>query len=438
MTHRQLTHWQKQQRLQRIVLISGIVLIAAIIAVIGTGLYFAKIKPARDLAEKLDQVVLKIDNTGYNLDYLTDAMSFFIKIYQNYGLEPNVQNLSMYANAAVQSAEGNFLIAEAAAKLEKPVTVSDDEVAKYITDNKLTGKQFTKDSVRRQLLVDKIKADYFSAQVAATAEHRAVWAMLLESQAQADQVKAGINTGETFPDIAAALSLDKTTKDKKGDLGWLPKGILSSTLSDINPTNVALLENKIFDTGIVKNELTTLDDPTLSKNTGYWLIKVTATADTDSKAYVYAMLLGSLQQAEEIKAKLAAGGDGNDWATLAKANSQYKNAATDGGDLGNIAKGTLGDVVDGQIFDASGKVILAKDTVTGPLADSKQTTTGAVWLIQVNGIEDQTTSDANRSTLIGNLFNTWMDQYTKDNTSRFTDDFSSDLQQFAYDEALKR
>ena len=237
MTHRQLTHWQKQKRLQRIVLISGVVLIVAVIAVIGTGLYIAKIKPAQELSKQLKQVVLKIDNTEYDLDYLTDAMSFMIKMYQNFGLEPNIQYISTYSNGAVQSAQGNFLIVEAASKLEKPIIVSDDEVTKYIKDNKLSEKRFTKDSAHRQLLLEKLKTDYFSPQVPATAEHRDVWAMLLESQTQVDAVKDRINKGETFTDIAAELSLDKTTKDKKGHLDWMPEGVLSSILTNINSDN---------------------------------------------------------------------------------------------------------------------------------------------------------------------------------------------------------
>ncbi len=438
MTHRQLTHWQKQQRLQRIVLITGLVLIAAILAVIGTGIYFAKIKPAQELSEKMQQVVLKIDNTNYDLDYLTDAMSFIMKTYQQFGLEPNIEYLSTYSSAAVQTTQSNFLIVEAAAKLTAPITVSDDEVNKYIQDKELSEKQFTKDSVHKELLVDKLKSDYFSPQVPVTAEHRAVWTMLLESQAQANQVIDRITKGETFPDIAAELSLDKTSKDKKGDLGWLPKGILASTLGNTNAATVALLEDKIFSADIVKNELTTADDPTLSKNLGYWLIKVTETVEADNQAHVFAMLLGSLQQAEDIKAKLAAGGEGNDWATLAKAYSQWDKASENGGDLGNIAKGTLGTVIDTAIFDADGKPIIAKDIVTGPLADTAQSTTGAIWLIQVNGIEEQTTSDANRTTLIGDLFNKWIDQYSKDNISRFGNEFNPDQQQFSFNEALKR
>ena len=430
MTHRQLTHHQKQNRIQRIVFIAGIVVIVAIVAVICTGFYVAKYKP-------MHQTVLKIGDTEYDMDYMITAMSSVIATYQSYGLEPNVSNVSGYASSAVQTIESNYLLVEGASKLEPPVTVSDDDVMKYINDNKLPKTRIAQDGVRKQLVVDKLQSGYFSDKVPATAEHRAVWAMLLESQAQADQVKARISKGENFPDIAAALSLNTTIKDKKGDLGWLPKGVLSSLLSDVNPSNVSTLEDKIFSADIVKNQLTVLEDQTLTKSTGYWLIKVTETTG-GTQAHIFAMLLGSLQQADAIKAKLAAGGDGNDWATLAKANSQYTNAATDGGDLGLKAKGTLGAVIDAAVFDKDGKVIFVKDTLTGPLADTAQSTTVAVWLLQVNGIEQQTTVEANRTVLIQVQLNAWFQKYATDNKDRFTDSFNPDQQVYAFNQALIR
>jgi parvulin-like peptidyl-prolyl isomerase len=430
MTHRQLTHHQKQTRLQRIVFIAGIIVIVAIVAVIGTGFYMAKYKP-------LHQTVLKIGDTEYNMDYMISAMTSIIATYQSYGLTPNVSNVSSYASGAIQSIESGYLLVEGASKLDPPVTVSDDEVTKYINDNKLPKTKFTQDGVRRQLVVEKLQSGYFSDKVPASAEHRAVWAMLLESQVQADQVKARISKGENFPDIAAAISLDKSTKDKKGDLGWLPKGVLSSVLSDINPSNVTTLEDKIFSQDTAKNQLIALPDSTLTKSVGYWLIKVTE-INGKTQAHVYTMLLGSLQEAEAIKTKLAAGGEGNDWATLAKANSQSPSAVTDGGDQSFKAKGTLGDVIDGAVFDKDGNVILLKDTVTGPLADTTQTTKGAVWLFEVNGIEQQTIIDANRTILIQAQLNAWFQQYSTDNKSRFADSFNPDLQVYAFNQALKR
>jgi hypothetical protein len=431
MTHRQLTHWQKEKKTQRFVLIAGIIVLIAIIATIGTGLYMAKYKP-------LHEVVLTIGDQEYNTDYAINTMSPLIAMYESYGMTVSEEDSSTIANTALQSIERYYFMTEAAGKLTPSVTVSDDEVMKYIEENKLTKDQSRQDAVRSKLVSDKLKNDYFSPQLPATAEHRSIWAMLLESQSQAEEIKARLNSGEKFTDIAAELSLDPTTKEKKGDLGLLPKGLLSSVLTSINSGNVTFLEDKLFDPAIVKNELTIVEDPTLMKNIGYWLIKVTEASEDNTQAHIYAMLLGSRQQAEEIKAKLVAGGEGNDWATLAKYNSQYKDAPLNGGDLNFLAKGTLGDVVDKIVFDENGKVIIAKDTLIGPLADTAQSTDKADWLIQINEIKDQPISDTNRTVLVNKLLNDWFEKYWTDNQDRIVESFNPDQQKYAFNEALKR
>ena len=427
MTHRQLTHWQKEKRLQRIVAIAGIVVIVAILALVGVGFYMAKFKP-------MHQTVLKIGNTEYNMDYMIDTLAAM-------GIKnADATYQSMYASYAVQTIEQNYFLVQAAATGYDnitPVTVSDAEVMKYIADNNLSKDKTRQDAVRRQLVTDKLKSDVFSPQVPATAEHRSVWAMLLESQAQADQVKARLDKGEKFADITAELSLNGVTKDKKGDLGWLPYGILSSVLTNIGDNSTTLLENKIFDS-TTTNGTFTLYDADLDKNIGYWLIKRTDTNDDNTRAHIYAMLLGSRQQADQVKTELSAGGNGHDWATLAKAYSLYDNATGNGGDLGLKAKGDLGDAVDAVVFDADGNVILDADNVTAPLADASQTTKGAMWLVQINGIENQTISDANRTTFIADKLNAWFIEYYTANKDNVTNLLDPDLQQYAINQAVKR
>jgi hypothetical protein len=425
MTHRQLTHWQKEKRLQRITFIAGIIIIVAIIAVVGTGFYMAKYKP-------LHQTVLKIGDNEFDMNYMINTLAYM-------GVKnANPSYTSMYASFAVQTIEQNYFLVEAASKLDPPITVTDDEVTKYIKDNKLSKDKARQDAVRGQLVTEKLKSDHFSQMISAKAEHRAVWAMLLESQGQANDVKVRLDNGEKFADIAAELSLDNTTKDKKGDLGWLPQGVLSTVLTNEDANAVSRLDSKIFDPSIVKNELTSFTDDALIKKIGYWLIKVTDIKESENQAHIYAMLLGSSQQGEDIISKLIAGGDGNDWDTLAKANSQYDNASANGGDLGYKAKGDLGDAVDTVIFDKDGKVIVAKDTLIGPLADSTMTTKGSTWLIQVNGTEQQTISDANRTILINSKFTTWFEDYWTANKDRIIDSFNPDQQDYAFKEAMKR
>ena len=188
-------------------------------------------------------------------------------------------------------------------------------------------------------------------------------AMFLESQSQVDAVKARLDKGENFSDIAAQLSLEKTSKDNKGNFGWVPKGVLSTILNKGNGnTAIAdnVLDNQVFDPNTTADSLTSVEDKDQVKDLGYWLVEVTETRTvnatlphlphtpsatpaptTITQAHVLTMLLGSEQQANDIKAKLEQGGEGNDWATLAKANS-LDNKASSGGDWGFVSKGIIG------------------------------------------------------------------------------------------------
>lgn len=59
MTRRQLTHWQRENRMQRFTLIGGIIVVVAILAVVGTGLFMNKYKP-------LNAVVLKVEDKVFS------------------------------------------------------------------------------------------------------------------------------------------------------------------------------------------------------------------------------------------------------------------------------------------------------------------------------------------------------------------------------------
>jgi hypothetical protein len=70
LTKRQLTHHQRQNRIQRFTLWGGIAIIVAVLALVGTGLFMEKVKPNQ-------QVVFKVGNTSYNLGYFVNALDYY-------------------------------------------------------------------------------------------------------------------------------------------------------------------------------------------------------------------------------------------------------------------------------------------------------------------------------------------------------------------------
>ena len=433
LTKRQLTHHQRQNRIQRYTLWGGIAIIVAVIALVGTGTYLDKVKPNQ-------QTVFKVENTSYNMGYFIDAIDYYgqsnFSYFQNYGISSSYPEfVNQYAPSFANTIQEAQILKESAAKLVPPVTVTDNETSTYIKDNKLTKNKAVVDAAYNALLDQKL-TDYFDKQLPATAEQRAVLAMFLESQSQVDTVKARIAKGESFNDIATALSLDTVTQSKAGDLGWVPQGVIPTTL---NNTDDKVLDNLTFSPDTQINVLTQAEDKTKSKSMGYWVIQVVDTklataADNNTQVKVNVMLLGSQEQALDMKTQLT---NGADFATLAKANSQYTNAATDGGILDFISKGKLGTAADDVLFPDDTTKMLQNGQITDPIADKVQSTTGGFWLEQVTGIEAQRTLDGtNRSTLTNINKQAWRTQTWTDNSSKVTDLLTPDKITYATTQAI--
>jgi parvulin-like peptidyl-prolyl isomerase len=417
-TRRQLSRWHRENRLQRFIMIGGLVVILAILVLVGTGLYVNKFKPLRE-------VVVKAGDTEYTMDYYIDLLAY-------YGRSIDPQYLPFYADSIAQQIALNKVIRDEAAKPPISITISDEEINSTIKERGLSSNQTRKDAVYAELLQEKIKTEYFDKQVVpAKGEHRHFWAMLLESNSQADAIIDRINNGEKFNDIAAEISLDSTSKESKGDFGPLPRGVLPLTI-----ISGQLLEDKIFSSDITVDNLTKIEDADVSKSIGYWLIKVTEIKDDTGESHVFAMLLPSEEKAKEIKARLD---NGEDFVTLAKASSLYGNASEDGGDLGLIKKGTLGETVDNIIFPEDTSQALPLNQVSEPLQDATQVTKGGIWLVQLISSEpDKAIEGDNRTVLVNNELFKWQDQVWTNNKDNVEILLTEDQKSYAIMEAQNR
>jgi len=75
--------------------------------------------------------------------------------------------------------------------------------------------------------------DYFNAQVPTEAEQVHVHVILLDTEEQANSTLERLNNGEDFAALALELSLDENSKQYGGDWGWVPRGILDSTIDEV-------------------------------------------------------------------------------------------------------------------------------------------------------------------------------------------------------------
>jgi parvulin-like peptidyl-prolyl isomerase len=402
-TKRQLSHWQKQKQRQRIILGIGITIIAAVFIIIGTGVYrgwyLTEYKP-------LHETVLVVNGTKYNMDYYIKAVELQSQGQVNY--------IQYFLDPVVTSLEKAEITRQEALKLG--ISVSEDEI-----DNELkTSTAETKaepairDYVRNYLLNQKLAKDYFGPKVAATADQRQIMAMLLESQSQATEVKARITAGEDFMTVAAELSLETTTKNDSGDLGWRPKGVLQNLVSS------SVLEEAVFNQTV--GTIGQVFDSKISKSTGYWLVKVTGKEEATGKVHVFGMLLSSEEQAKSVNARLDAG---EDFSALAQELS-LKWDETNKDDLGWIGSDST-DVIKDYIF--SPDTLL--NVVSPIIKDANATTLGGCWLYKVLDSGERELSSDDRDILVNKLYTDWIGVKTTEYQDKIVNSMDTVKKNFA-------
>jgi len=378
-TKRQLSRWQQQRRRQRIIFTSGICIIAAVLALIGAGWYTAQYRP-------LHQTVIRVNDTEFDMNY-------YIKMLKYYGQGMPNQNMYGLADELVRAIQQNELIRQGALKLG--ISVSNDAIDEELKSRDPPLSKDYRDLVGAQMLMIKLDDEHFEQVVPIFAEQRHIMAMLLESESQATKVRARLEDGEDFAELAGELSLDGLSKSRNGDLGWQPKGILPIWLGP------SILEEYAFSTEV--GELSQpIYDGAKAKNIGYWLVRVLERDEETDEAQVHAMLLGYEEETQEVRDGLDAG---EGFATLAKELSQLAGVEENGGDLGWLSPGMMTSAFDEVVFDTELKL----GTLSEPIRDEAVITRGGYWLVKVVDIDDKRrVEDEDRDLLKAKVLNDWV------------------------------
>jgi len=383
-TKRQLSRWQQQKRRQRIIFGSGILIIVAVLAIVGVGVYnqwyISEYKPLRE-------TVIEVNDTKFDMDY-------YVKMLKYYGGSMPIEQMEFVADEVVTVIERNELIRQEA--MELGITVSDEEVDKELNSYDPPLSKDYRDPVRAMLLVGKLRDEYFEQQVPKSAEQRHIMAMFLESQSQVNEVKARLEAGEDFTELAGEFSLDAFCKSNEGDLGWRPRGILPLVIGS------SILEENAFscEVGVLSEPIY---EETKPKLVGYWLIEVEFLDEEVEYAQVKVMLLGSEQEANRVRARLEAG---DDFATLAEEFSQHYESRDDGGEFEVTSKGLGSSTFDEFVFDPEVEL----ETLSQPIRDDEVSTEGGYWLVKVTEAdENRQLEEENRDILMAVALNQWVE-----------------------------
>jgi parvulin-like peptidyl-prolyl isomerase len=380
-TKHQLSKWQRQMRIRRIVIIAAVVFLVGIGGWVG----YAYHKDYEN--NPMHEVVIEVNNISFTMGYFVNAIDAYANLY---GLNSTVIYLSgnYLADTVADNIINAELLKQGAANLN--ITVTTAEINAALQQYGLPKDSKYQDIMRASLLEQKVR-NYFGSQLPATMEQADVQVVLVESQEIATELISEIKAGGNFTALADEFSCNSSIE---GDLGWLPEELMPNTL--IADAAFNLTPGEISQP--IYNE-------TAIKDVGYWLIEVTAKQDDEINAR--AMLLGSEAEAEQVKAQLAAGGN---FSSLAIEYSQDK-SKTKGGELGLIKPGAMNSTAfDKVAFN------LTVNEVSEPVKDTSVHTTGGYWLVNVVDRADRQLSDSVKQQLIGNHYNDWLGNWAKQST----------------------
>jgi len=363
------------------------VFFAFVLGFVGYGYYDDQVKP-------LHQPIVRINDTVLNMGYYLQALDLFTR-----GQETSV--VSLMADMAVQTLERNELVRQGAPDMG--ITVTAEEIDAKLQEFNVPDDEVNRDLVGAQLLTDRLLGDYFDPKVPAACDQVQVQAMFVESEQAAEKVIDGLGATDNFTALAAEFTTEAVTKEKSGDLGWLPKGFIDIVLPGLSDS---LLEEIAF--GLEPGELSEPTyDESITKGIGYWLIEVLE-RDEEQGSHARGILLGSRQEAEAVKAELEAG---EDFATLVREYSRHSQSKATEGDLGWLQRESASKPVVQAAFS------LEPGVLSEPLADESARTQGGYWLVKaVDKDDNRQLEDDTREAIKAKAFEDWLNERREKST----------------------
>ncbi len=398
-TKHQLSKWQRQMKIRRIVIIAAVVFLVGISSWIGYGFY-------KDYkSDPLRQVVIKVNDVQFNMEYFVDMLDV-------YTTGVNSTELTYYGDYFAGMAADQIINAELVTQGAKSlnIVVTTEEIDATLQQYGLPNDKVYQDLISASLLEEKVK-EHLGPGVNATIEQAHAQVMLLESQEVADDVMARIEAGGNFTALAEEFSCNSSVEH---DLGWLPEELMPNTSIASAAFNLT--------PGDISQPIY---DGTATKNVGYWLIEVTDAQNETINAQV--MLLGSKAEGERVRALLAAGGN---FSALAGNYSQHASNTT-GGKLDGWKRGDMGSTAFDQVaFN------ITLNQVSEPVKDESVQTTGGYWIVKVIDRGDRQLDEELRGNLKDKRYNDWLEAWKKKST--IENRLDEDKNAWAIEEVFKR
>lgn len=378
LTRRQLSQHQKQRRRQRFVFIGGIAIVAVIILLVVAGWFAGEYLP-------LKETVIEVDQYKYKMEYYIDFVE-----YLSSGRNASV--IPEQANSAVTKIENNAILFLGAGELG--INVSDDEVRAELEKSDIEISDVIIDTTRAQILTRRLRDEHFENEVPLSADQVNINAMMLESESQVAEVTERLQSSDNFSALVDEYSVHSISRYHEGEFGWHTREIHEDVFSSSVPVDFAFNA----EVGALSPALY---DKINSKQVGYWLINVEERL-TEEEAVVRAVLLGSEDEARDIRARIDTS---DNVSALIAENSQHISSGSAGGEMGPVQKGRMSETFDEYVFSDAAKIGVWSE----PIRDETMQTKGGYWLVQVlDKEENRPISDDDRTRLMYAAYSDWL------------------------------
>lgn len=377
-TKRQEAKWQRQKRIRRIIIAVAAIFLVSIVSYVSYEYYAEEIKG-------LNEKVITVNNVSFNMRYYVNMLDA-----QTKEVEPD--SIYQYSNAVARYIEDAEVIRQGAKDLN--ITISEEEIQGVVAEQNFPNGKVYRDIVETALLSERL-LEYFDSQLPDEMLQANTQVIFAESEQVANNVIDQAEKGENFTELVREFSYDNRTKEYDGNLGWLPRELMSPTMAETFNLTTGGISQPIYDNST-------------NKSVGYWLIKVSE-KDPEKGINVSAMLLGSEQEAMEIKIEPDAEGN---FSELAKNYSQHSSKYK-GGELGWLKANETND-----FSDAFNEVAfeLPVDEVSEPVKDETVNTDGGYWVVKVLDKQQRELDDDVREALKNKRYFEWLGQQRENST----------------------
>jgi foldase protein PrsA len=212
------------------------VIIAAVIGLVGVAYYQQYVGPFRQIIINIDGVRIPM---GAFLERARLSGAGGMGTLQAITNEQLIKAGALRYGITVSRQEVDAELRTMAAGADN-VTITDAEYREWyrqlLNENRTSDAKY-RDSLANSLLSTKLQA-YLASQIPAQLEHAHVFGIFVSSYEEAAAVKERLTAGEDFSAVAENVSIDQSTRENGGELGWIPQGVLVMTNMDPFMLNV--------------------------------------------------------------------------------------------------------------------------------------------------------------------------------------------------------